>query len=74
MATFLVQTANYPGWGVRIALRDSLEEAIALREQLNSLGFWGVSVVEFTENHELIYHDPKFKSGDPLGLHQLLAE
>lgn len=69
---FLVQVAAYPGTGVQIAIRNTLEEAIALRRDLNSLGYFGLTITEVCKDGSIRYHHPEIKQGDPLGLLKLL--
>lgn len=57
---------------MQIAIRYALEEAIALRDDLNSLGLFGIVILEVCKDGRRIYHCPPIKHGDPLGLSRLL--
>lgn len=74
MGLYIIEIPAYPGYGVQIAIRKTLEEAIALREDLRSVGYREISIEELTENNQLIYHHPEIKYGDPLNLYRLLDE
>jgi len=65
---FLIQVRAHYFTGVQVAIRETLEEAIALRESLVSAGYYSVTVIEVGEDGRLIYHVPEIKYGDPLGL------
>lgn len=69
---FLIQISAYPFTGVQTAIRNTLEEAIALRESFNRLGYFGVTVIEVCKDGSVVYHLPEVKEGDPLGLHKEL--
>lgn len=74
MSVFVIQIPSYPGRGVQIALRNTLDEAIALRNSLNGMGYFGIAIVEVCKGGGVVYHLPEVKRGDPLGLMKMLNE
>jgi hypothetical protein len=70
---FIIQVATYPGFGVQVAIRNTMEEMIELRDDLKAYGYGVVDIKEITSDGSVIEHPlVDVKYGDPLGLQAYL--
>jgi hypothetical protein len=69
---FIIQIHAYPRYGYCTAIRTSLHEAIALREDLAKLGYLGLTITEVCKDGSVRYHLPGIEHGDPMGLYKEL--